>query len=506
MQQDPWSNLATMTLLAAALHGTLSAVEPVALKYSADQSVSPNVYSVSIESRGESGREMIGGNLLVTATNREGNLIGISARGQMMHKPIPGQMPFMGYRPGGPPPLNSLVMGPIPEAREIWINPQGQIVRTSGDLNLPVPLGQLVASLVEVLPPKETTGWENEQDVFVLDDPQGLGPVLPSASSGYGPTFYYPGRTAPGVLAVRQKTKTRVVASDAETITLEREVTLDSYVLTGKEPRISATLQAKVVRLRASGFPQSLELQGKSLFNSENVTRRAELTLKWQLLTGSEREKVLNPPPPAPVNPFTAEEIAARLDDLNSTESYKRSNAARELNSARLANPSDSLLNQMAKLAFDADETVRESAISILAAHGSREQVPALIRALKSPGASNSRTKIVQALARLKDPRAVQPLAGLLAEGSTEQFGYVNARENALTQALISLGSEAEEQVLEVLKLPNLTTRLQACAILKEIGTRKSLQPLRELTTHPVKELSEAAAEAARLVSSRQNR
>ncbi len=101
---------------------------------------------------------------------------------------------------------------------------------------------------------------------------------------------------------------------------------------------------------------------------------------------------------------------------------------------------------------------MREGALEILATYGAKEQVPVLVRALKTPISNNVRHQIVQALGRLKDPRAIKPLAALLAEGSVDQFGYVNGRENGVVQALINSGPEAEDAVLDQLKLPNLST------------------------------------------------
>jgi hypothetical protein len=57
--------------------------------------------------------------------------------------------------------------------------------------------------------------------------------------------------------------------------------------------------------------------------------------------------------------------------------------------------------------------------------------------------------------------------------------------------------------VLALLKEKNIETRCQARAVLKRIGTRKSLGPLKELTTYPSKNLSEAAADACRPIQAR---
>jgi hypothetical protein len=58
--------------------------------------------------------------------------------------------------------------------------------------------------------------------------------------------------------------------------------------------------------------------------------------------------------------------------------------------------------------------------------------------------------------------------------------------------------------VLALLKEENIETRCQACAIRKQIGTKKNLGPLKNLTLNPSKELSEAAAEACRSIQARE--
>jgi HEAT repeat protein len=69
---------------------------------------------------------------------------------------------------------------------------------------------------------------------------------------------------------------------------------------------------------------------------------------------------------------------------------------------------------------------------------------------------------------------------------------------------LVQIGTAAEPAVLALLKEKNIETRCQACNILKQIGTKKSLGPLKDLTLNPSKELSEAAAEACRSIQARE--
>jgi HEAT repeat protein len=161
------------------------------------------------------------------------------------------------------------------------------------------------------------------------------------------------------------------------------------------------------------------------------------------------------------------------------------------------------LIALMASLANDRDDSVRHAALTILANHGTKEQVPLLIKALNDPDAG-MRATVAKGLGRIKDPRAIEPLVILLATGQSDQPYYRPPRESAAADALVHIGTAAELAVLALLKEKNIETRCQACNMLRHIGTRKSLGPLKDLTLNPSKELSEAAAEACRSIQSRE--
>jgi HEAT repeat protein len=69
--------------------------------------------------------------------------------------------------------------------------------------------------------------------------------------------------------------------------------------------------------------------------------------------------------------------------------------------------------------------------------------------------------------------------------------------------ALREIGPEAEAAVLRLLKEKHLETKREACNILRQIGTRKSIDPLREAMLAPDQMLSQAATEAVRAIQSR---
>jgi hypothetical protein len=487
------------------------AEEPAAvlLRYTSTVSQT-NAYSLEIQVQGESGKESLSGTYTVITRPVATNLIGISLRGQLRPKPGP-MMPPMGYRPGSSAPLLASLSSPYLEGRELLVDTRGRILRQAGDLALPIPLGQLAASLLTSFPAEASSGWESEEEVFVLDEPLLQGPATaflnPSSSGmGYMPS-YYPGRSPQAVLAARQKIKVRAMEVTPETVTLQKTLSLDSVMLTGQEPRVSASGEGQIQLDRATGWPKRVEMQCKTVAVTETMSRRSMLSLKWQMLEGKEREAIVSPPPPPPpvATPTTlpSEDLAKLLQRLKTEDGGSREMAARELesqNSRLTATPE--LLAQMVSLLSSGNDTLRHAGLMVLASHGTKEHVPLLIKALSDSDAS-LRGAAAKGLGRLQDPRAVEPLVLLVAAGQADQPFYGRNRESAAGEALIRIGPPAEPAVLDLLKEKNIETRIQACSILKQIGTKKSLGPLKELTVCPSKELGEAAAEACRSIESR---
>ncbi len=464
-----------------------------------------NAYSVQVESQGEAGREAIAGTLVVSSRAVAPNFIGLSVRGQLRPKSLGGMPPMMGYRPGASMPLSSYTYGYPGQDKELLIDERGRILRQAGDLALPIPLGQLAASLVQPFPADATAGWESEEEVFVLDEPLLQGPAFTflSPPGGMGYPGYFPGRGAQGVLAARQKTRVKVTEVTPSIVTLQKSLSLDSRLLTGSEPRVSAVGEGQIQLDRALGLPRRIELECKTVAVTENLSRRSMITLRWQLLEGTEREQAIAPlPAPAPETKFTEEEMAKLEEQLKSDDEAKRQAAARELSSSRLAAPTPELLSMVASMAGERDDATRRALLTILANHGAKEHVPLLLKGLNEPDAT-TRATVAKGLGRLRDPRAIEPLVNLLASGQSDQPFYRPPREGAAAEALVRIGTAAEPAVMPLLKEKNIETRCLACGVLKQIGTSRSLGPLKDLTANPNKELSEAAAEACRFIQSR---
>src|SRR5262249_54143461 len=96
--------------------------------------------------------------------------------------------------------------------------------------------------------------------------------------------------------------------------------------------------------------------------------------------------------------------------------------------------------------------------------------VPDLLKALAGTQ-GNVRHAVMATLGKLKDDRAIAPLAQRLPDGGDRA---------AASKALQAIGARAEKEVDKYLTNPDTAVRLEACHILREIGTRASLQALRD--------------------------
>jgi hypothetical protein len=122
---------------------------------------------------------------------------------------------------------------------------------------------------------------------------------------------------------------------------------------------------------------------------------------------------------------------------------------------------------------LDANAAVRDTALDAVKVWGSPENTQTLLQLLGDgqAGGKGRDVRIMEALGALKDPKA----AAALAQGLTH-----DRERRAAGQALTTMGPVAEEAILPFLRVEDREARCAACRILAEIGTDKSLQPLRE--------------------------
>jgi predicted Zn finger-like uncharacterized protein len=114
----------------------------------------------------------------------------------------------------------------------------------------------------------------------------------------------------------------------------------------------------------------------------------------------------------------------------------------------------------------DSDFFARQWAIEALGVWGNKDAVPLLLNAMRD---KDTRRDAMKALGRLKDERAVEPIAARLEEMSDA---------HPAAEALKAMGPIAEKAVLARLSHPEVLVRWQVCEILEAIGTKQSLPAL----------------------------
>ena len=466
-------------------------------KFSAGET---NVFAVEISVRSETGSETSSGNVILVTEKATTNSATLCCRGNFKAdmKRTPTRMPgfYGGIYSGGLVPNGNV----FPPDCKIELDERGHELRDSGDFALAVPLGKLVQSIFEPLPAKSFAD-EISDEASVLDEPFWIGPAenFFSIRLNGQPMFMGFPRQNPATLMVSRHANWHATANGNDMVELHKHTTLESPLKIENELRLTATSESDLVFDRNAGLFTKIETQSEVSSQTETAARKTKVSFKCRRLTGAELSAVLAPPPPPP--PAAPRKLAgADLDkvvaDLKSPDGETRRNALRSINGLEIEAPSNELVNLVAAMVADSDTFVRMTAANFLGTYGTTNQVPVLLKLLKDSDWS-TRQPAIKALGKLKDERAIQPLADLLARSGT-MYG------SDVSSALINFGPPAEKAAIGLLNERNAETQRVACTILQQIGTGESLEALQKLVGDSEQSTSQAAVEAIRAIKQRQ--
>jgi hypothetical protein len=178
--------------------------------------------------------------------------------------------------------------------------------------------------------------------------------------------------------------------------------------------------------------------------------------------------------------PDHPDSTAQDLAEILGGESASRREAVDRLSNAdptRVASPElrKQFAQALRQVAFDdrTDSLTRSKAVRGLVTWGGKYSVPLLIELLDADEPPPLRYACYQALAELKDQRAIEPVAARLASG------HLDAREAA--ECLEAFGPRAEDAVLKLFPPDGFMQGREMVTLLGKIGTKKSLRPLQAL-------------------------
>jgi S1-C subfamily serine protease len=173
--------------------------------------------------------------------------------------------------------------------------------------------------------------------------------------------------------------------------------------------------------------------------------------------------------PPRESQPLTEQELAQVMQQLASNNPALMNSALVRLGNAQ---PVDADRERVVKVIIPLTSKTQFGtdvwAVKALAVWATRDAVPTLLKTMKNANPL-VRGDSMRALGRLKDERAIKPLAQQLIPFPDRM---------AASQALKEIGTPAEKAVLSLLKHQDVFVRLEACKVLEVIGTQASLAPL----------------------------
>jgi serine/threonine protein kinase len=419
--------------------------------------------------------------------------------------------------------LGSAMNRPVSQQDVVETDPLGRVHEISGDKSpLPGFLGPLSIMVLEQLPSTRRQTWSNSFAISIEITEETSNDVrLPDP---FGPRFRRPGfRGLPGfpgnpnALENEGRRGTRIPGTVRIAYTLQESVghllkfkkdfELEAREQPGDKPRVKLTGSGIVTFDTRAGVPRSLDYSGVLVENEPNKTTRLPIRLAYNLIDADAGQAGIRAEPaviqPAkvavaaqePSQRLSREEIDQCLADLKTSNAGARALAAARLQRAvPLQERQDAVVNVLEAMLKEKDPFSRKQAVDALGTWAGPKTVPLLIQCLDE-SALLVKLAAIDALGKLKDERAAQPLAKLIAEPGPR----VQA-----AKALQSLGALSENAVLEMLTHADPEARQQACRLLKELGTSTSLPGLKTASEDADPTVAILAKEAATAIAGRQ--
>ncbi|MHC5542940.1 HEAT repeat domain-containing protein, partial [Singulisphaera rosea] len=169
--------------------------------------------------------------------------------------------------------------------------------------------------------------------------------------------------------------------------------------------------------------------------------------------------------------PASGDFVDVVLHDLSSASPQKRKAALGRLSRAPANDRREEVAKAIEPMLQNPEVFERIEAAKVLAVWGGPENIPVLVKALKDPEVF-VRWAVLDALKLLKDPSSADAIADAM------KGNHDRAKAG---EALREIGTPAEDAVLKCLNSGEMFLRMDACKILADIGTSKSIPALRKL-------------------------
>jgi hypothetical protein len=350
-----------------------------------------------------------------------------------------------------PPPSKSITLA---------MNSRGQVSRMDGSSPLPYLLGDLSQLVVEPLgsPTEESWTVANYTGITVI--------------SNFFPYHRFSSAHFHEGVEANEKATYRIVGGHDKQISVAKHYVLTSVSEFAGKPRFEATGDGTVKFDIEKGLFGSMDFTMRVVVRQKNKTEEIPVKVTYRLLGDEEVAQVAKAEEDARrerKRPLSPQEIDAAVADMISADRLKAMKAAELLSKKPPANPGPKVLKSLETvLAQASDPLVRAAAANVIKNFATERQIPLFLNAL-SDNWPPVRNAAIEALIKLKSPKAIGPVAQCLNDP--------HSRQDA-ARFLKAMGPAAEDAVIAQLKAPDEWTRKDACEVLQAIGTKKSIPAL----------------------------
>jgi hypothetical protein len=327
-------------------------------------------------------------------------------------------------------------------------------------------LGNLSELMIEPLPGKNEKTWTFEETTKIG--------VTNSRFPFPRPSIFRDRDTT--VINATERADYSIKSDENDKVVVEKKYTLTTDVKVNDKPKLeltgTGTFTLDPKRGVISGINYKMTFAAREAADETEVP----ITITVTLLSEEEQKKLIEQRKAAAARaaqPIAEADYPAILENLKSDNAAKYLGAANKLASKSPASPSPEIAKQLASMLGDDKSGTRFTAARALQKWATDDVVPQLIAALQDKNPS-VRGSVMNALANLKAEKGIEPIAELLPTGLSRLQA---------SKALKKYGSAAETAVAKQLKADEWVVRLEACRILKEIGTKKSLKALDDVAS-----------------------
>jgi hypothetical protein len=463
----------SMALMAAAVR----AADPIELRYSWESGARYGYETVITADHGEEVETLQGTPILqVESVSDEGARIKLL--NHALHSTTtaknPARVPF---RFPSPPRIPSFF-----EGHELTLDARGRVINQRGESQLPFVLGNLAQLLIEPFPADAVESWTQTESTSIR------------ITSEWPPRSPFRRDVEQERLNAEETTTYTVQEIGDQSVSINKEYKLETVEAADGKPRMELSGSGELTFDRHRSLLSSLNYEGNFIVREDNTETKYPITIKFRLLTDdelAEHDRQAAEQLAAMKAPPMGEQRATMLADLTSGDINRGRKALIEIQPREpAADQTDAeLAAALAQWLESDDQSVRHLAAQALEKWGTAEEIPELLTVL----ADDSQIVVnsaMRALGRLHATDAIETLVARLAE---------NQSRLAASEALKAMGADAEEQTLTALDDPEWTVRLEACRILEQIGTEKSVERLRAASSDDenalIRQVSKQAAD-----------